>query len=488
MKRRMNRVLLMIVLISFSAGCKKQLDINQDPNNPAIDAATPQGLFPAGVLSTASAAGGELAILGVLWSEYCTESAFASQYRNLDSYNATGSDLTSNYAELYSGALNDYQLILQKSQASQDWNFYLMATVMKAYTFEVLVDLYDNVPYSQALQAENNLQPVFDSGYSVYEGLITELDTALNKNFGAATNSLPGNTDYVFGGDIGQWIAFANTLKLKMFLRMVNAKPDEAAKRIMDLYNSGAVFLTADAAVSEFTATPGKQNPFYAYNIFSLNVTSNLRASETLVSWLQYNEDPRIISYFGSGSATGINQGDFQNTTDPSYSGAATFVQEPTDPVQFISAPESFFLQAEARERYFAGDGAQALYNQGVEASFNFWQLDGSSFVEAGGAYEYPVAGTLDQKIEAIITQKWASLPGSHSLEAWFERTRTGYPRSSPVYSTDPAYIPGQFVVAKNTVIGNNYPKRLVYPDLERSTNKNTPAQVPITIPVWWGK
>jgi hypothetical protein len=163
-------------------------------------------------------------------------------------------------------------------------------------------------------------------------------------------------------------------------------------------------------------------------------------------------------------------------------------VQRATDPVQFISLPESFFLQAEARERYFAGDQAQNLYNSGVLAAFNFWGLDGSSFIAPGGAYEYPSAGTLDQKIEAIIVQKWASLPGSHSLEAWFERNRTGFPVSSPVYSTDISYVPGQFVVAKNSVIGDNYPKRLVYPDAERSTNKNTPAQVPITTPVWWGK
>jgi hypothetical protein len=165
------------------------------------------------------------------------------------------------------------------------------------------------------------------------------------------------------------------------------------------------------------------------------------------------------------------------------------FVQAATDPVEFISLAESYFMQAEARERYFAGDKAQDLYNQGVIAAFAEVGDNGSPFVAPGGKYEYPVAGTLEQKIEAIIVQKWASLAyGSHSLEAFFERNRTGYPKSSPVYSDDINYIPGQMVYAKWGVTGGKFPKRLVYPDVERARNTSTPAQVPITTPVWWAK
>ncbi|MDP9040841.1 MAG: SusD/RagB family nutrient-binding outer membrane lipoprotein, partial [Bacteroidota bacterium] len=174
--------------------------------------------------------------------------------------------------------------------------------------------------------------------------------------------------------------------------------------------------------------------------------------------------------------------------SNPVYKTATTFVQAPTDPVQFISGPESFFMQAEARERYFGGDQSQAVYNAGVQAAFAVYGYDASAFIASGGSYAYPVSGTLDEKIDAIITQKWASLPGSHALEAWFERNRTGFPLTSPVYSTDPAYVPGQFVISAASVIGNAFPKRIVFPDNERSRNPNTPAQVPITTPVWWGK
>ena len=86
--------------------------------------------------------------------------------------------------------------------------------------------------------------------------------------------------------------------------------------------------------------------------------------------------------------------------------------------------------------------------------------------------------------------QKWASFPyGVHFIEGWFEKNRTGYPKTSPVYSTDPSYVPGEFVVSKNSILPpGELPKRLVFPDVERSTNPNTPTEVPITTPVWWGK
>src|SRR4029079_17834121 len=186
-------ILAFTLTAGFGLGsCKKQLDINQDPNNPSTDQATTPLLFPAAEISAAAAIGGELAIIGMLWSEFTTQDVSSSQYRNFDSYNVVSTDLNTDYNQLYTGALNDLQLILQKTQASQDWNYNLIATAMKVYVYEVLVDLYDQVPYAQALQGANNLQPAFNNGDSICEALLLTLDTALNQNFDASTNSQPG--------------------------------------------------------------------------------------------------------------------------------------------------------------------------------------------------------------------------------------------------------------------------------------------------------
>ena len=499
MKLFKNKKVLVAVsaaVLMGSMSCRKTFDINQDPNNPTLEVGTPKIVFPVSVMGVAAVEGGDLAIIGGILGEFVTQAAAASQYKNVDQYDLKTTDFNAPYSTLYTYGLKNLQFVIDKAKESEDWNFYLMGTVMKAYATANLVDLYDKVPYSEALQGINNLTPKFDDGYTIYKSLLAELDTALSKDFSARTvidlrATHEGNVDLIFGGDISKWKQFANTLELKLYLRMINAKPEEAKAGIEALYAANASFLTEDAKVTGFSDNPSKSNPLYEQNIRQLNIGTNLVASRTFVTFLQAHSDPRIKDYFlnstGGSSVTGLDQGDFINNS-PAALAASVFRESPTDPVVFLSAAESYFLQAEARVRYFAGNGAKTLYDNGVLAAFNSVGEDGSSFIAAGGEYAYP-SGTADQNIEAIIVQKWASLPyGVHFIEAWFDRNRTGFPKSSPVYSTDPSYVAGQFVTSKNSVLGaGQYPKRLVFPDAEISTNPNTPALVPITTPVWWG-
>ena len=481
---------LLSVLIILTS-CNKALDINENPNSPSLAQGTPSLVFPVAVLATTGRVGGDLALIGGMWSEYFTQAATSNQYKDIDTYSLTNTDgyTENSYTTLFTQGLKNYQYVIDKAEASGDWNYYLMGTVMKAYTTEILVDLYDQIPYTEGLAGNANLNPKFDDGYSIYENLIGSIDTALSKDFTVSTNTFPGAQDLVFGGDMTKWKLFANTLKLKMYLRMVNAHATEAQAGITDLYNNNTGFLTTDAAVTNFTNAPGLDNPLYEQNRRQLNTTTNLRASTTFVSWLVANGDPRVINFFGAANPISMNQGDYASS-DPNYPKAAVFAQSPVDPVEFISSPESYFMQAEADVRYFGGSNAQSLYNQGVMAAFAQLGLDGSSFIASGGAYVFPASGTTDQKIEAIIVQKWASCAyGCHQIEAFFEKNRTGYPRTSDVYSDNINYVPGQLVIAKNSVLGTGLmPKRLVYPFNETSLNSNAPAIVPITTAVWWGE
>jgi hypothetical protein len=480
--------LMISAVLLLSSGCKKNLDINVDPNNPRVENATPEVLFPSATMSTAGTVGGQLTVLGGIWSQYYTQANASNQYKTIDSYNLTRNDLQIGYTELFSGALNDYQLTLTKAKESGDARYTLMATVMKAYAYQVLVDLYDKVPYSEAFQGAANLQPKFDDGDFIYTSLLAEIDAALAQDYtSTALNATQKKTDFLFGGDMSKWAQFANTLKLKMYLRMVNAKPAQAQAGIAKLYADGANFLTTSAGIATWEGTPDNSNPFYENNIRRLNSTTNLRASVTLVSYLNENNDPRVNKYFGS-SPIAMHQGDYAATAaeQPTYANASVFVQSANDPVWFITAAESYFMQAEALERYFGGSGAQAAYNNGLAAAFAQTSVTLTPALQAN--YAYPTAGTLEDKIEAIVTQKWASFPGTHDLEGFFEQQRTGYPKMSAVYSTDEDYIPGQLVYSKNGVTGGLFPRRLVYPAAARDRNKNTPAEVPITTKVWWAK
>jgi hypothetical protein len=477
-----------LLLLVFLSSCKKQLDINKDPNVPDVSNGTPSVVFPAGVFGTAAAVGGQFAILGAIWGQYVTQSAFSNQYKTIDAYQLNQSDMNRGYTLLYANGLKNFQFVIDKSKETSNWNFYLMGAVMKAYSAEVLVDLYDQVPYFEALQGTGNLTPKFDEGYPIYVDLLKLLDTALSKPVnGSILKATDKSADLIFGGDMDKWKRFANSLEMKMYLRMVNKKPAEAQAGIQKLYANNATFLTTDAALTGFTNVTNKDNPMYEQNIRSLNTTDNLRASKTFTSFLSSKNDPRISTFFGTAAPVPINQGDYAGT-DPTYKSSTVLVQKPTDPVVFLSAAESYLMQAESRERYFGGAGAKALYDQGVLAAFAATGNNGASFIAPGGAYEYPASGTLAQKIEAISVQKWISCAyGVHYLEGFFEKNRTGYPATSPVYSTSSSYVPGQFVVSKNSVLGPGLlPKRLVWPQAERQANPNTPTEVPISTPVWW--
>ncbi|RUT72910.1 SusD/RagB family nutrient-binding outer membrane lipoprotein [Ancylomarina longa] len=497
------RYILGFAMIASLGSCEKNfLDVNTDPNNPPAEVGTPALIFPSAVASTAVRVGGEYAILGGMWSQYWTQSNAANQYKFIDAYNVTSDKFRGSFNEMFSGALNDYNFVITKSQEDEDWIFFLMGTVMKAYSYEVMVDLYDKVPYTEAFQGDANLTPKYDDGAFIYRELIKEIDNALAKDFSAITNTVPDKADFIFNGDATKWKQFANTLKLKLYLRMVNAFPAEAKAGVESVFANGIGFLTEDAAMTQFEDAPDKSNPFYEYNYRQLNVATNLKASKTLMSWLEANGDPRLDVLFtpGTGGQASLDQGNFNvSSTVVVPTSISVAKQSAVEPVRFISAAESYFMQAEAVARYGVAGDAKALYDLGVQAAFNEFafdpelykdelpNLDPTALLASGGAYEYP-NGTFEENLEAIITQKWVSCVGSHALEGFMEKNRTGYPKTSTVYSDEISYVPGRFVYSKEGITSGLFPKRLIFSGDEYSRNPNTPTEVPVTENVWWAK
>ena len=489
MKKLVNIGLVASALL-YTTACKDFLDVNVDPNNP-VDAPV-ELVLPAAVMSTAGVIGGDYAILGGIWSQYYTQNNGSNQYKTIDAFDLRAPDYRGRWQELYAGALNDYRFVKEKATQEEDWNAYLMATVMEAYTYQVQADLYDQIPFSEALQGAANTTPTYQSGPEVYDSLIVRIDDALANPITQTSNIRA--SDIVFGGDMDQWVQFANTLKLKIYLRQIYARPEVATTGITELYSSGVQFLNMPANVDVFSDATSRRNPLFEQDQSpALNTNQNLRASMTLFSFLQANGDPRLAQTYvpGSGGQLALEQGTFST---PSTTIVPTTLSRalirPTDPVYFISEAESYFLQAEAALREFGNGNAETLYNAGVQASFAQLGLaDGAdSLLAEGGAYAFPTAGTMEEKLEAIIVQKWVALSGTkQGLEAFFERNRTNYPEISPVRATNAAYVPGQVTFPVEAVTNpGEFAKRLIWPDWERQRNPNTPAEEPITKEVWW--
>src|ERR1700744_1426482 len=114
----------------LGSGCKRTLNINTDPNFPTYSQGTPQVVFPAGVLATTAFVGGDLAIIGGMWSQFYTQSAYSNQYTDIDAYNMPPQDgfVNGPWDGLFANALVNYQFVTQNADSTQDWIFYLMGT------------------------------------------------------------------------------------------------------------------------------------------------------------------------------------------------------------------------------------------------------------------------------------------------------------------------------------------------------------------------
>ena len=109
--------------------------------------------------------------------------------------------------------------------------------MMQCYTFQLLADLYDEIPFSEALKGEGNVtNPHFEKGQDIYDSLIVRLNFALSLDFEAETAEEIGAEDLLFEGNIERWKQFANTLKLKLYLRQVYKNPEISKAGIENLY------------------------------------------------------------------------------------------------------------------------------------------------------------------------------------------------------------------------------------------------------------
>jgi hypothetical protein len=487
-----------LLVITFLAGCADYLDVNTDPNNPSD--ADERLVLPAAEQSIAARIGNYYRITGSIWAQHYTQNNTASQYVPTDNYDVENLNyLEADFIEMFSGPLRDLKFVKTKSEESENWTNYLIAQTMEAYGYQLIADLYDGAPLTEGLKGDQgNFTAMWNTGPEVYDELIARLDNALSKDFDAASNISPGNSDLLFGGNVEDWIRFANTLKLKLMIRYSAQDPTKAQSLISALVNSGAPFLESDAAITGYEDLPDRSNPLYEADRRDQNTKTNLKASLTLVNYLELNSDPRLDEFFDTPIKGGAVKGMRQGTSSiPStvldsetISGAKVNAE---DPVYFISLSESYFLRAEAAARGFSSEDAKSMYDQGVIAAFARYGLDGSDFVAPGGAYEYP-SGTVEENVEAIIEQKWISHVGGNSLEAWFDMLRTGYPSFSEFAPGEAGYnplAPGapifSFPVDAVTFDGQ-YPRRLMIPEDEVLNNPNAPAQPEdgILTPVWW--
>lgn len=504
---KMRRIYLFAIVLLSMIVSSCDLDINRDPNYP-IDVNADK-FFASGQMWTASVVGGDLQLLGGMWAQHYAQHAGSNQYTGIDSYNIPNSStyMTRTWGSLYAGALPDLKLATEKSAAKGEWNYWMASKIMTAYTFHILVEAYGDIPFTEALDFENNKAPKFDNAKEVNGKIISLLDEALGKQADAeGLASMDGN-DLVFGGDIAQWAQFAKSLKLKILMRDPNFSANSAAIQALLTEDD---LLTTDAKITIFEDKENNSNPLYENDRRKLNTQNNIRASSTLAKFLKQNNDPRAGIFMEPAVAPDPVWGDYVGIPQGGYTLGAAWGNKSSraridadDPVYFMSAAEVDFLKAEAYVKLGNTAEAQANYESGVTAAFDRWagetdlsgknvilpaDFDVASLIGPGMVYAF---NTTSQQtmLESIWRQKWIAGVRSQGWESFLEVNRTGFPNAGTVNSEDPAYVVGQLAPSINTVLGSGqFPRRLIYPKTSSDYNPNTPAVVPIQDKLWWQK
>jgi hypothetical protein len=477
--------ILLCFAVLITVSCSNYLDVNDNPNDPGIS--TPSLTLPVAQRDLTALYSRNMTYLGnYLAYNWATPSNWSSN-QDFFRYNITTNFYSTVFETSYVSILKNltYVLNYEDPTGAVDYGAYkAMATTLRGFQYQYLVDLYGDVPYSEANLRSANTTPKYDDAETVYKAVIDELTAAANLALNLEVNAEdPGASDIIFGGDMDKWAQFANTVKLRMLVRLSNTNQDAYIKgEIAKINANGAGYIDADVNVNPgYSDNTDKQSPFYGYfREPSTNIQTDRGdytvGSDYTINYLTNTNDNRLQRLYAPAETGGAYKGAPQSSTLPgtgftnknvSKVGPGLLKDAKQDQAIMLYS-ESLLLQAEAIMRgYITGVAAdaQALYEEAIEESYVYLGVP-NAVASAQTYYAQPVNNVAwassTNKIQAIITQKWIALNGTSSIELWIEKTRTGFPAGLPV-------------PAEAT---NPRPVRLLYPATEVGRNSaNVPAQ-----------
>ena len=386
----MKKVLYLIVAIALlSTGCEKWLDVNNDPNTPQD---VPSYLIlPSAEASIATRVGGNMFNYTGFFDQYWDQAPEANQYNSIPTFDIKNTFFNLDYRELYAGALSDLKKLRDKSRNDADWGNYLAATVLRAYAFQVLVDMMDQAPYIQALMGSEIPAPQWDNGDVIYDGVIHELNEALDSLNSVSTVAV---NDLIFSGgtQLQQWIGFANAMKLKLYMRASYAT-DKYKQDVIDLLAKNE-FFTGDVEFAAFKDETYKHNPWYETNTIGLATINNV-ATYNIITYLRSNNDPRLPVLYDKAPNPDDYAGNIPGWKTRNGVKTADFSQPvitPTQPVYLYTQSELQLFIAEAQLRYNNNDGAaKAAYESAIDANLALHGITtpGSDLYGSGKPYEW---------------------------------------------------------------------------------------------------
>jgi hypothetical protein len=456
---------------------------------------------------------------------YMSPDPFAGNINNqsyalVDNYNK---DIYSVYYGRVMGVV--VTTIAKKGTRTSSPDFWAIALMLQVQAMSRLTDYYGPIPYSKVGQGTTT---PYDTQQSVYNQFFLQLDTVVNNLHAYLAPYIASKTtapkpfakfDMIYGGDYNEWIKYANSLRLRLAMHIVNIDPTTAkAQALKAIGDSGGLLTvnTDNAGINGF----GYHSPLWVIG----TSWTDLAVGAALTSYLNGYNDPReplMLSPATSpasiaGQYVGIRAGT-PVSAKPGYTGyslpnfASTGFISQYSPMYVMTASEVWFLRAEAALRGWTTESAQTDYETGINTSMSQWGVSAGSYLTDNTSKEadytdpqtpstnapnasikavstitvaWDNSATNEQNLERIITQKWIAMFPCGGWEAWTEYRRTGYPRLFPVVVNN----------SGGTISTALQIRRVSYPSTEYTSNAAEVAKGVALLggpdnggtPVWW--
>jgi len=412
------------------------------------------------------------------------------------------------WTQLYTEVVPQLKSIMDNTDAKSAE--YALASIWWVYVFHHWTDYVGPIPYFRAGEPATSV--AYDSQDKIYDDFFKRL-AAATEVLKTKTSETPyGSYDLVYGGDVNKWIKFANTLRLRLALRVSKVDPARA-KTEAEAAVAGGVLTTSpdDDALVKRSA---KGNDYNGLSIMS--DWNEFRMSASMESVLKGYDDPRMGTYFLPAVKTSTYEGlrngltstqltEPVNTADyNSHVGQRWTSTGLETPQNVMATAESYFLRAEgALNGWNMGGTAKDFYNKGIENSMKQWGVTDAAaiaayqsstktpvapndYMKSPALSSIPVAWGSSEAVqrEQIGTQKWLAL-FPDGFEGWAEYRRTRYPKLYPVVNSDNPDIPAGGVLRRIPILL-----------IEQQTNASAAADGAkllngpdkVTTPLWWDK
>jgi len=463
--------ILILFSICFITNCDSNFEeINSNPNTPTI---VSSNSLLAGVIRNTATVLQDPLYADEYVSRWIQHLGKTTSNTN-ELYIPLQNPINNTWFHLYSEVAKNADIMQKLALEEGNDNIQGIALTLKANAFHILTDTYGDIPFTQALKADEGITtPIYDDSKSIiYPGILSMLDEAIGLLNG--NGEIESNQDLLYTGDYTLWRKFASSLKFKVLMRAASGGYN-AAPELQELVNNGHLFSSnnEDAKLTFLSVDPNT-------NPFSKIFRTQWSLGEELVNYMNNTLDPRLSAYAqeagGEDSGNGyigkpagiknISESIYGDSSNVSLIGNLYLEEE--QPSYFLTYAHLSLLMAEAVEKGYISGNAEDLFYSGIEASADNNGVTGLPSID----YSNSVS-----KIEEIQKQIWVAT-FMQGFEAWAEWRRTGIPK-----------LP----IAIDAVL-DEIPTRYTYPSTQQSLNRiNYLSAVEklggnddLTTPLWW--